>query len=145
MKENNELIANIINKTTPKRNIIKNAFFAFLFGGLICLVAQIIKSIFLIFFDEIVSTTLSTMSMIIIASVLTAFGLYDKIGQIAGAGTIIPITGFANSVTSSAMEYKSEGVVKGIINNMLKLAGSIIVIGIISSFIFASLYYLLGV
>ena len=116
-----------------------------MFGGIICLVAQIIKSIFLIFFDEIVSTTLSTMSMIIIASVLTAFGLYDKIGQIAGAGTIIPITGFANSVTSSAMEYKSEGVVKGIINNMLKLAGSIIVIGIISSFIFASLYYLLGV
>ena len=91
------------------------------------------------------ATTLSTLSMIMIASILTAFGVYDKIGQFAGAGTIIPITGFANSVTSSAMEYKSEGVVTGIINNMLKLAGSIIVTGVISSFVVATILYFLGV
>ena len=83
--------------------------------------------------------------MIFISSILTSFGLYDKIGQFAGAGTIIPITGFANSVTSSAMEYKSEGIVTGIINNMLKLAGSIIVTGTICAFVFGSIYYLLGV
>ena len=103
------------------------------------------QKIFLNFFDENLSTTLSTLSMIMIASILTAFGVYDKIGQFAGAGTIIPITGFANSVTSSAMEYKSEGVVTGIINNMLKLAGSIIVTGAISAFVVATILYFLGV
>ena len=82
--------------------------------------------------------------MIFLSSFLTAFGVYDKIGQFAGAGTIIPITGFANSVTSSAMEYKSEGIVTGIINNMLKLAGSIIVTGIISAFIVSTILFLLG-
>ena len=126
-------------------NIFKNMIKAFIVGGIICLIAQIIKTILLNFFDETLATTLSTLSMIMIASILTAFGVYDKIGQFAGAGTIIPITGFANSVTSSAMEYKSEGVVTGIINNMLKLAGSIIVTGVISSFVVATILYFLGV
>lgn len=145
MKENNELISNIINKTEPKRKIFKNAFQAFLIGGIICLIAQVINTIYLYFFDLKTSNTLTLLTMIFISSILTSFGLYDKIGQFAGAGTIIPITGFANSVTSSAMEYKSEGIVTGIINNMLKLAGSIIVTGTICAFVFGSIYYLLGV
>ena len=82
--------------------------------------------------------------MIILGSFLTGIGWYDKIGQFAGAGTIIPITGFANSMTSSAMESKSEGIVLGIINNMFKLAGSVIIIGVISAFIVASIYFVLG-
>ena len=145
MKENNELISNIINKTEPKRKILKNAFQAFLVGGLICLIAQVINTIYLNFFISKTSNTLTLLTMILISSILTSFGLYDKIGQFAGAGTIIPITGFANSVTSSAMEYKSEGLITGIINNMLKLAGSIIVTGTICAFVFGSIYYLLGV
>lgn len=145
MKENNELISNIINKTEPKRKIFKNAFQAFLIGGIICLIAQVINTIYLYFFDLKTSNTLTLLTMIFISSILTSFGLYDKIGQFAGAGTIIPITGFANSVTSSAMEYKSEGIITGIINNMLKLAGSIIVTGTICAFVFGSIYYLLGV
>lgn len=145
MNKKDEIISNLIDKSQPKRNIFKNMIKAFIVGGIICLIAQIIKTIFLNFFDENLSTTLSTLSMIMIASILTAFGVYDKIGQFAGAGTIIPITGFANSVTSSAMEYKSEGVVTGIINNMLKLAGSIIVTGAISAFVVATILYFLGV
>ena len=145
MKKKNEIISNLINQTEPKRNILKNAFQAFIVGGMICLIAQILKTIFMNFFDEQMSSTLATLSMIFIASVLTSFGIYDKIGQFAGAGTIIPITGFANSVTSSAIEYKSEGIITGIINNMLKLAGSVIVVGVISAFIFGSIYYFLGV
>ena len=144
MKENNELISNIINKTEPKRKIFKNAFQAFFIGGIICLIAQVINTIYLYFFDLKTSNTLTLLTMIFISSILTSFGLYDKIGQFAGAGTIIPITGFANSVTSSAMEYKSEGVVTGIINNMLKLAGSIIVTGAISAFVVATILYFLG-
>ena len=145
MNGKNEIINNLIKRTEPKRKIFKNAINAFLIGGLICLMAQVFKTIYLNFFEEQIATTLSTISMIIIASLLTAFGVYDKIGQFAGAGTIVPITGFANSVTSSAMEYRSEGIVTGIINNMLKLAGSIIVTGVISAFIFGSIYYFLGV
>lgn len=144
MNKKDEIISNLIDKSQPKRSIFKNMVKAFIVGGIICLIAQIIKTIFLNFFDENLSTTLSTLSMIMIASILTAFGVYDKIGQFAGAGTIIPITGFANSVTSSAMEYKSEGVVTGIINNMLKLAGSIIVTGAISAFVVATILYFIG-
>lgn len=145
MNKKDEIISNLIDKSQPKRSIFKNMIKAFIVGGIICLIAQIIKTILLNFFDETLATTLSTLSMIMIASILTAFGVYDKIGQFAGAGTIIPITGFANSVTSSAMEYKSEGVVTGIINNMLKLAGSIIVTGAISAFVVATILYFLGV
>ena len=145
MNKKDEIISNLIDKSQPKRSIFKNMVKAFIVGGIICLIAQIIKTILLNFFDETLATTLSTLSMIMIASILTAFGVYDKIGQFAGAGTIIPITGFANSVTSSAMEYKSEGVVTGIINNMLKLAGSIIVTGAISAFVVATILYFLGV
>jgi stage V sporulation protein AC len=76
---------------------------------------------------------------------LTSFGIYDKLGQFAGAGTIIPITGFANSVTSSAIEYKSEGLITGVINNTLKLAGSIIVVGVLCAFFVSSLVFILGI
>lgn len=144
MNDKNEIISNLINKTEPKRSIIKNVFKAFIIGGLICMIAQIIKILLMNFFDETISNTLSTITMIIIASILTAFGVYDKIGQIGGAGTIIPITGFANSVTSSAMEYRSEGIVTGVINNLLKLAGSVIVTGVISAFIVATILYFIG-
>ena len=144
MNDKNEIINNLINKTEPKRSIIKNVFKAFIIGGNICMFAQIIKILLMNFFDETISNTLSTITMIIIASFMTAFGAYDKIGQIGGAGTIIPITGFANSVTSSAMEYRSEGIVTGVINNLLKLAGSVIVTGVISAFIVATILYFIG-
>lgn len=144
MNNKNEVISNLINKTNPKRKIVSNIIKAFVIGGTICLIAQIVNGILINFLDEKLSSTLSTLFMILLSSFLTAFGVYDKIGQFAGAGTIIPITGFANSVTSSAMEYKSEGIVTGIINNMLKLAGSIIVTGIISAFIMATILFLIG-
>ena len=144
MNNKNEVISNLINKSNPKRSILKNIMKAFIIGGLICLIAQIINGVLNIFLDEKISSILATIIMIFLSSFLTAFGVYDKIGQFAGAGTIIPITGFANSVTSSAMEYKSEGIVTGIINNMLKLAGSIIVTGIISAFIVSTILFLLG-
>jgi stage V sporulation protein AC len=95
--------------------------------------------------EEKEANTLSTLSMIFLSSVLTSFGIYDKLGQFAGAGTIIPITGFANSVTSSAIEYKSEGLITGVINNTLKLAGSIIVVGVLCAFFVSSLVFILGI
>lgn len=144
MKNKNEIINNLIKESTPKRNVTRNMIRAFFVGGFICLVAQFIKGLLMLKFDEKTAQCLSTISMIILGSFLTGIGWYDKIGQFAGAGTIIPITGFANSMTSSAMESKSEGIVLGIINNMFKLAGSVIIIGVISTFIVASIYFVLG-
>ena len=145
MNDKNEIISNLIDKSEPKRKIIKNVFKSFLIGGTICMIAQVIKLVLMKFVDETLSTTISTIIMIVISSTLTAIGVYDKIGQIGGAGTIVPISGFANTVTSCAMEYKSEGIITGIICNMLKLAGSVIVIGIISAFFTSSVVYLLGI
>lgn len=145
MNKKSELIDNIIKQTTPKRKIKNNLLKSFIVGGTICLIAQIIKGLLMLKLDEKTSQVLSTVLMIFLGSLLTGVGLYDKIGQFSGAGTIIPITGFANSMTSSAMEAKSEGIVLGIINNMLKLAGSVIITGVISAFTFGSIYYLLGI
>ena len=118
---------------------------AFLIGGLICLFGEVL--IFL--FNKILNIELKTSQMLMalvlvsIAAILTGFGVFDKIGEIAGAGTIVPITGFANSLTSSALESKSEGIITGILTNMFKLAGAIIVTGIVSSFIVGTIIYLL--
>ena len=80
--------------------------------------------------------------IIVITSFLTGFGLFDKIGQFSGAGTIVPITGFANSMTSSALESKSEGIILGILTNMFKLAGAVIVSGVVSAVFFGTIIYL---
>ena len=133
----------IINKSPVKRPIVKNAFFAFVIGGLIGLVGQSIIYLFnkILGIDNKTANSLMSLTIVGITSVLTAFGLFDKLGQIAGAGTYIPITGFANSMTSSAIEGKSEGLILGIMSNMFKLAGAVIVAGVVSAFISSSLIY----
>lgn len=141
----NKVYNKILDNQEVKRPIIKNSIFAFLIGGLICLFGEIL--IFL--FNKILNIELKTSQMLMalvlvsIAAILTGFGVFDKIGEIAGAGTIIPITGFANSLTSSALESKSEGIITGILTNMFKLAGAIIVTGIVSSFIVGTIIFLL--
>ena len=83
--------------------------------------------------------------IVFLGALLTGLGIYDKIGQFAGAGSIIPISGFANSMTSSAMESKSEGLVLGIITNTFKLAGSVIVVGVVSAYVVGTIIYLFEV
>lgn len=135
----------IIKETEPKRHILKNSLRAFLVGGMICSIAQ--------FFIELLNKTglekntvnaLAVTIMVFLGALLTGLGVYDKIGQFGGCGSIVPITGFANSMTSSALEYKSEGLFLGILTNMFKLAGSVIVTGVISSYLIGTIRYLLG-
>ena len=142
--ENVENIKIVLEKTKPKKRIFVNALMAFITGGVICLDGQIILEIFINYFkiDEKTSFTLMYITIILIASIITALGFFDKLGQIAGAGSYLPITGFANSMTSAAIESKSEGLIFGILSNMLKLAGTVIVAGVVSSFIVSSLLYL---
>lgn len=144
---NNKVINKAKKESEPKRPILKNCIRAFFVGGTICLFAQILIQIFKngFHYEKDYANTLAVTIMVFLGALLTGLGIYDRIGQFAGAGSIIPITGFANSMASSAMESKSEGMVLGIFTNMFKLAGSVIVVGIISAFIFGAIRYFLGI
>lgn len=122
-----------------KRPILKNCLLAFLFGGTICLIGQFIQMFYMRFFDftEKTAGDPTVATLIFIAVLLTGLGVYDHIGQIAGAGTAVPVTGFANSVSSAALEHRTEGFVLGVGGNMFKLAGSVIVFGVVAAFVIA--------
>jgi len=143
----NAKIAKVIKETTPKRKIFKNCFQAFLSGGLICVFAQALIEGFKFFFgmEKDMANNISITIMVFLGALLTGIGLYDRLGQYAGAGTIVPITGFANSMTSSSLEYKSEGLVLGILTNTFKLAGSVIVVGVVSAYLVGTILYLFEV
>ncbi|TKD69914.1 stage V sporulation protein AC [Pseudalkalibacillus hwajinpoensis] len=121
----------------PKPPYVLNALKAFVVGGLICMLGQVIQNFYMNVFDFSKETagnpTVAT--LILFAALLTAFGWYDKLGQFAGAGSAVPVTGFANSITSAALEHRSEGIVLGIATNMFKLAGSVIVFGVVAAYI----------
>src|SRR5699024_10666065 len=124
------------NTKTP---LLKNCLKAFFVGGFICLIGQFITTFYIYFFDVIEQTagnpTVDT--LIFITMLLTGFGVYDRIGQFAGAGSSVPVTGFGNSVISAAIEHRTEGFFLGVGGNMFKLAGSVILFGVFSAFVIA--------
>lgn len=123
----------------PKRPVAANSVKAFLCGGLICLVGECIQQMLIHWagMDERQAAN-PTVAILIMASVLlTSLGVYDKLGQWAGAGSAVPVTGFANSMASTAIEHRSEGLVLGVGGNMFKLAGPVIVFGTVAAFIIA--------
>jgi stage V sporulation protein AC len=137
MKYTKESYKEVVDSFTPKNKILKNCVMAFIFGGAICTLGEIIKNIFITGFD-IPSDDAGVMASVVLvglSALLTGLGIYDNLGKIAGAGTIVPITGFANSVVSPALEYKKEGLVLGTAANIFKLAGPVLVYGYLSSFI----------
>ncbi|MFM1653451.1 stage V sporulation protein AC [Brevibacillus sp. B_LB10_24] len=121
----------------PPRPLAKNFVRAFLVGGVICLLGQAIQEVFIRYFHFTEKTAGSPTQavLILISVVLTAIGLYDRIAQWAGAGTAVPVTGFANSLASAAIEHKSEGYVLGVGGNMFKIAGPVIVFGVFAAFV----------
>ena len=143
MKEKNRYYKKLLEERKIKKKYIKNALNSFLFGGLISLIGQIILELFLYWnFNEKDSITYMLLIVIFISILLSGIGVYDKIGQVAKCGTIIPISGFSNSMSSSAIEYKPEGFILGVGANTFKLAGTVIVFGVFSAFIVASIKYL---
>jgi len=134
-KKYNEIEPNI----TPSTPYLKNVFKAFLAGGIICTVGQAVSLFYIVFFDftERTAGNPTVATLIFFAMLLTGFGLYKKIGQFAGAGSAVPVTGFGNAVISAAIEYKSEGLVLGVGSNMFKLAGSVVLFGVVSAFFVA--------
>lgn len=121
----------------PPRPLLRNFIRAFVVGGLICLIGQAIQEFFIRYFGFTEKTAGNpTVAVLIILSVLlTGFGVYDRMAQWAGAGTAVPVTGFANSIASTALEHKSEGLILGVGGNMFKLAGSVIVFGVVAAFV----------
>lgn len=132
-----------VNSKSPNSPIFKNCFNAFWVGGLICSIGQIIFEICKMRgIDETNSYTIVSMCLIFASAFFTSLNIFNKIGKFAGAGSLIPITGFANSIVSPAMEYKSEGYVMGVGAKMFTVAGPVIVYGISSSII-VGLFYIL--
>ncbi|SER62581.1 stage V sporulation protein AC [Psychrobacillus sp. OK032] len=129
----------IVDKQTPKAPLFVNMLKAFLVGGIICTVGQLITFFYIRFFPftERTAANPTVATMVFIAMILTGTGLYKKISQFGGAGSAVPVTGFGNAVISASIEHKSEGYVLGIGGNMFKLAGSVIVFGVLSAFFVA--------
>lgn len=134
-----------INQKTPNSTLAKDLFFAFVIGGIICLIGQFISNGFkALGLDQETASSATSVAMIFLGAFLTGIGIYDRIAKVAGAGTIVPITGFANSVVSPAMEFKSEGLVLGLAAKMFVIAGPVIVYGILSSVLAGAVYYVMS-
>ncbi|WP_028306356.1 stage V sporulation protein AC [Desulfitibacter alkalitolerans] len=122
-----------------KRPVLMNSIRAFIAGGLICTLGQGLKWMYMTYFNfnEVTAGNPTVATLIIIAVLLTGLGVYDHIAQWAGAGTAVPVTGFANALASAAIEHRSEGFVLGVGGNMFKVAGPVITYGVFSAFVLA--------
>ena len=135
-----------IEKKSPDSKLWRNVLRAFLIGGIICTIGQVIGNIYKDAFglDEESVKTAVPITMIFLGALLTGLNVYNKIAKFAGAGTLVPITGFANAVVSPAIEFKREGYVLGVAAKMFTIAGPVLVYGINTSIAIGLLYYLFG-
>ena len=132
----------LIKKHSPSSTLFKDCILAFIFGGFICCIGEALLLLYSsLGADEKTAGTLVTVSLIFLASVLTAFGIFDNIARYAGAGTLVPVTGFSNAVTSQAMDAKSEGYVMGVGAKIYTVAGPVILYGLLSGAIYGVIYY----
>lgn len=136
-----------IEKKSPKSPIALDTFRAFWTGGLICCIGQALYECMVRFCNVPQDAALSFTSiiMVFLGATLTGIGIYDNIGKYAGAGSVVPITGFANGIVASAIEFKKEGYVMGIGSKMFTIAGPVLVYGISSSVLAGLIYYLIGI
>lgn len=133
----------IVKKNSPKSKCFVNSIKAFLIGGGICVLGQIILNIYKkLNLDEDTAKTVTSVTLIFLGILLTAIGVYDKIAKHGGAGTLVPITGFANAVSSPAIEFKTEGYIMGVGANLFKIAGPVIVYGTAASVVYGALYWI---
>lgn len=131
-------------KREPSRSVFTNCIKAFIAGGAICLLGQGIQEMFVHWagFSEKKASDPTVAVLIIISVILTSLGVYDKFAQWAGAGSAVPVTGFANSMASAALEHRSEGLVLGVGGQMFKIAGPVIVFGTVAAFIVGILHWI---
>lgn len=141
----NEQYSQYIDSISPKTECGKNMVCAFLVGGAICAVGQGVLNFYgARGLDPDSAATATCITMIFLSALLTGLGVYDKLANIAGAGTLVPITGFANAVVSPALEFKTEGYITGTAAKMFIIAGPVIVFGIVSSTVYGLILCLIG-
>ena len=139
----NEQYAEMVKKASPPSPKIKDCIKAFLIGGLICCIGQALFTLYsMAGLNETQAKALVSITLIVITAILTGFGVFDNIAKHAGAGTVVPITGFANSVVSPALEYKSEGFIMGTGTSIFKIAGPVILYGTTAASVYGLIYYL---
>lgn len=140
-----EKYCKIASRRAKRSDVCKNVLKAFIIGGCVCLIAHCFFKLYgNLGLSEENSRLLSTISMIFIAGLLTGLGVFDKIAKHGGGGTLVPITGFSNAVSSPAIESKSEGFINGIGAKMFVIAGPVIVYGLTASVIYGIIYYFLS-
>lgn len=132
-------------EVSPKSSHFKNMFWAYLIGGLICALGQVIIEIFVQNgVEDKVASTFASCILIAIAACATGLGIYDKLGRFAGAGSTVPITGFSNAMVAPAIEFRSEGMIYGLGAKMFTVAGPVVVNGVVISFFIAVIHLILG-
>lgn len=146
MDISNKQYDKMVKKASPSSPTLINCIWAFTVGGAICCFGELLMNCYsMAGMNETETRTMVSVTLIVIAAILTGIGIFDKIAKYAGAGTVVPITGFANSVVSPALEHKSEGFVMGTGANIFKISGPVIAYGIFTSFIFGLIYCIVRV
>lgn len=135
-----------LNQKSPDSTILKDIIYAFLIGGIICVIGQAVYDLYNKIFgiDEETAKIAVSVTMVFLGAFLTGINVYGKIAKYAGAGTLVPITGFANAIVSPAMEFKKEGLVLGLAAKMFVIAGPVLVYGITASAFVGVIYYIIG-
>lgn len=141
----NEKYKKMIKDFSPKSPTLKNCICAFLVGGFLCFLGQWLFFLYGYFgLDEEAAGTLVTVSLIFLSACLTAVGIFDRIARFAGAGTLLPVTGFANAMVSPAMDAKSEGYVMGVGNKMFTVCGPVIVYGTLAAMLYGVILWIVS-
>ncbi len=144
MQMSNKEYSKLTKKLSPPSPKLKDMIWAFCVGGFICVIGQLLIEFYktVCGLNEEMTKMLIPVSLIFLAALLTGLRIFDKIAKRAGAGTLVPITGFANAVVSPAIEFKSEGFVLGVGANMFKIAGPVIVYGTVASVVYGIIYWI---
>jgi len=139
---NNEYSA-YVDQLAPKSKVLKNCFNAFWIGGTICLLGQFLMTFFEgLELGKTEAATYVSISLVLLSAILTGLAVYDDIAKVAGAGTLVPITGFANSVVAPAVEFQTEGLILGTCAKMFTIAGPVIVFGVAASVVYGMIYWI---
>lgn len=146
MDMTNQEYGKYVNSKSKSSPSVKNCIWAFCVGGLICVIGQLLLTFYkeTCHLEQDWAAAATSVSLILLSAVLTGLGIFDKIAKHAGAGTLVPITGFANAVVSPALEFKSEGLVMGVAAKMFVIAGPVLVFGINASVIYGLILLLLN-
>lgn len=134
----------MVKRNSPPSPVIKDCLWAFFVGGGICLLGEGLRQMYLIWYDKELAGTLTSITLIFLSALLTLLGWYQKLGAKAGAGSLVPITGFANSVVSPAIEFKAEGWVTGVGAKIFIIAGPVIAYGTLASWVWGIIYWAMG-